>query len=73
VLIENLKIVDFEISGITINGGHKIKVKNVEIGGILNKVWLKGNYLNLKTIRGYIRTLAENGDLCEPSSSEAYL
>ena len=64
-MIENLKIIDFEIAGITINGGYNIKVRNVEIGPIFNKIWLNGKYLNLKSIRGYIRTLAEIGEVCE--------
>ena len=63
ILIRNLKIRDFEVGGVAINGGKFIDVENVVIGPTSKKVAFNGLFSTAKQIEGYVESLVKGGEI----------
>ena len=64
IKIRNLKIHNFEVGGVAINGGRFIDVENVVVGPTSEKVAFNGLFSTGKQIEGYVEALVEGGEIC---------
>lgn len=72
IKIENVIIRNYEVAGISINGGQKIFINNCEIGPTSKIVHINGNFAAALQIEKYVDALSSSGDICEPHGP-AYL
>ena len=65
LLIDNLSIFDFEVGGISINGGKNVVIDNCKIGPSFKNVPVNGKYSSAIQIKSYVETLTHGKDLCD--------
>lgn len=60
----NLKIYDFEVGGISINGGIDVRVENSVVGPSFKMVPVNGKFSSAVQIKFYLESLVHGGMLC---------
>ena len=63
VIIRNLQIKNFEVAGVSVNGGQDMTVENLDIGPSSNKVAIQGTYSTAVNIMLYLETLLKGAQL----------
>jgi len=73
ILLRNLHILDFEIAGIALNGGHHFALNHIEIGPNFKQVPVMGNYSAARFIRQFANKAIDQLANNETAKLQVYL